>query len=153
MPITIRPATSQDAERFTEILIQSRATFLPFAKSPHTDAAMHLWVREKLLPHAKCYVAQDEQSRLLGILALESNATGNWIEQLYLCPQHVAQGIGTQLLHFALRQLSLPIRLYTFQQNFGARRFYERHGFRAIAWSNGAENEERCADVLYELAA
>lgn len=152
MPITIRPANAQDAARITEILINSRATYLPFAISPHTDAAMHQWVGEQLLPRAECFVAQDEQGTLLGILALQSDATGNWIDQLYLCPEHVGQGIGKQLLQLAIERLSLPIRLYTFQQNFGARRFYERYGFQAIAWSNGAANEERCADVLYELA-
>jgi hypothetical protein len=31
--------------------------------------------------------------------------------------------------------------------------FYERHGFRAIAFSDGSANEERCPDVLYELAS
>jgi putative addiction module component (TIGR02574 family) len=33
-----------------------------------------------------------------------------------------------------------------------ARSFWERHGFKAIAYSDGSTNEERCPDVLYELA-
>ena len=45
-----------------------------------------------------------------------------------------------------------PIRLYTFQANLGARRFYERHGFSAIEFTDGEGNRERCPDVLYELA-
>ena len=45
-----------------------------------------------------------------------------------------------------------PIRLYTFQTNAGARRFYERYGFRAIRFTDGRANEEHCPDVLYELA-
>jgi RimJ/RimL family protein N-acetyltransferase len=45
-----------------------------------------------------------------------------------------------------------PIRLYTFQQNNGARQFYERNGFSPVRCSDGAANEERCPDVLYELA-
>jgi len=40
------------------------------------------------------------------------------------------------------------LELYTFARNEGARRFYERHGFRAIAF--GQENEENEPDVLYE---
>jgi hypothetical protein len=43
-----------------------------------------------------------------------------------------------------------PVRLYTFQENTGARRFYERHGFVAIQFTNGETNEEHCPDVLYE---
>jgi hypothetical protein len=49
--------------------------------------------------------------------------------------------------------LPLPIRLYTFQQNTGARRFYGRHGYVEIAFINGEDNEEACPDVLFEFAA
>ena len=67
-------------------------------------------------------------------------------------PALVNQGIGTSLLAQALRTLALPIRLYTFQANAGARRFYERHGFIPIEFTDGQGNEEHCPDVLYELA-
>jgi GNAT superfamily N-acetyltransferase len=149
--LIIRPATAADAPRVCDIILTSRAAFLPFAVSPHSTEAMHTWVRERLLPAGDCYVAQ-QAGELVGILALQRATPHNWIEQLYLCPHYVGQGIGTQLLAYAMQILPLPIRLYTFQENFGARRFYERHGFSAIAWSNGQENEERCADVLYEKA-
>jgi ribosomal protein S18 acetylase RimI-like enzyme len=43
--------------------------------------------------------------------------------------------------------------LYTFQQNTGAPRFYERFGFKAVQFTDRSENEERCPDVLYELHA
>jgi ribosomal protein S18 acetylase RimI-like enzyme len=42
------------------------------------------------------------------------------------------------------------VRLYTFQENTGARRFYERHGFKAVKLTDGHDNEENCPDVLYE---
>ena len=63
------------------------------------------------------------------------------------------RGIGSRLLGHAHGGLLRSIRLWTFQANAGARRFYERHGYRAIAFTDGRENEERCPDVLYELAA
>ena len=34
--------------------------------------------------------------------------------------------------------------------NTDARRFYERHGFTAVASSDGSDNEEREPDVRYE---
>jgi len=46
--------------------------------------------------------------------------------------------------------LGSPIRLYTFQANGGARRFYERHGFQPVAFSGGRDNEECCPDILFE---
>jgi ribosomal protein S18 acetylase RimI-like enzyme len=50
-----------------------------------------------------------------------------------------------------LARLPRPVRLYTFAANTGARRFYERYGFVAIAYGDGSHNEERTPDVLYEL--
>ena len=42
------------------------------------------------------------------------------------------------------------ITFWVFQQNARARRFYERHGCRAIEFTDGAFNEEKTPDVLYE---
>jgi hypothetical protein len=42
------------------------------------------------------------------------------------------------------------LRLYTFQCNQGARRFYERHGFIAVAFGDGSSNEEGEPDIRYE---
>jgi GNAT superfamily N-acetyltransferase len=75
-----------------------------------------------------------------------------WIEYLYLRPSAVGRGIGSRLLEQAKSVLGSPIRLYTFQANHGARRFYERHGFHVVAFGDGSDNEERCPDVLYEWA-
>ncbi len=68
-------------------------------------------------------------------------------------PSLVGRGIGSGLLAHALKTLGRPICLYTFQENRGARRFYERHGFVAVEFTDGQGNEERCPDVLYELNA
>ena len=43
-------------------------------------------------------------------------------------------------------------RLHTFTRNEGARRFYKRHGFVAVAFGEGSSNEEREPDVRYERA-
>lgn len=75
----------------------------------------------------------------------------SWITQMAVDPSLVGQGIGSLLLAHAMRTLELPIRLYTFQANAGARRFYERHGFTAIEFTDGQANEERCPDVLFEM--
>jgi hypothetical protein len=67
--------------------------------------------------------------------------------------QATLEKVSSRLLAHALASLDLPVRLYTFQANTRARSFYERHGFKAIAFSDGSANEERCPDVLYELAS
>jgi hypothetical protein len=42
------------------------------------------------------------------------------------------------------------LHLWVFQKNIGARRFYERRGFRAIKETDGTGNEEREPDALVE---
>jgi len=42
------------------------------------------------------------------------------------------------------------LQLWVFQLNEGARRFYERHGFRLVKLTDGAGNMERTPDALYE---
>jgi GNAT superfamily N-acetyltransferase len=87
---------------------------------------------------------------LVGMLAISERERVGWIDQLYLRPGATGRGIGSIALEHAVGVLPPPVRLYTFQANSGARRFYERHGFRAISFSDNSNNEERCPDVLYE---
>lgn len=82
--------------------------------------------------------------RLIGVIAFNDDR----IEQLYVDPGFQNAGAGTALLEIAL-ETSRSLRLWTFQRNKRARRFYERHGFVAIEMANGSENEEREPDVLY----
>jgi ribosomal protein S18 acetylase RimI-like enzyme len=105
-----------------------------------------------LIPSGSVIVAQVDGG-VVGVLATAKEDCASWITQLYLAPAHVRLGIGTLLLRHALSSLQPPVRLYTFQENTGARWFYERFGFKAIQFTDGSKNEERCPDVLYELDA
>jgi GNAT superfamily N-acetyltransferase len=129
---------------------------MPYAPSAHSPADLRDWVCTRLIPSGGVTVAA-VAGRVVGVLAVSTEAGRRWIDQLYLDPHSVGQGIGTQLLEFGLEfgiaASALPIRLYTFQANLGARRFYERHGFVAIALTDGQGNEEKCPDVLYERVA
>jgi GNAT superfamily N-acetyltransferase len=148
--LALRPATSIDASAVADVLIQSRAAYLPFAPSAHPSDEVRTWVAERLIPAGAVTVAE-HQGQVVGVLAISRVQEVSWIDQLYLRPGWVGHGIGTQLLEHAHEQLPRPIRLYTFQANVGARRFYERHGYLAIEFTDGQTNEERCPDVLYEL--
>ncbi|WP_374437730.1 N-acetyltransferase family protein [Inhella sp.] len=149
MTITLRPAGAPDAEAVAQVLIESRNALLPFAPMAHPAAEVRTWIATVLIPAGGVHLAICE-GQTVGVLALSHQAGQAWIDQLYVRPGHTGQGIGAQLLQLAHRQLQPPIRLCTFQANTGARRFYERHGYRAIALTDGADNEERCPDVLYE---
>ena len=123
---------------------------MPYAPWAHDHDDMLKWVRTHLIPTGGVTVAEEGEG-LLGVLAT-SQADGTcWIDQLYVIPTGVARGLGTRLMAHAHAQLPRPIRLYTFQANTGARRFYERQGYRVLTQTDGQTNEEKCPDVLYEL--
>ena len=86
--------------------------------------------------------------RLLGFAA----AREDWLDHLYVSPRNQSTGVGSALLEAARRGRS-ELRLWTFQRNALARRFYERRGFKAVRETDGSGNEEREPDVLYEWRA
>jgi len=147
--ITLRRATPSDAAAIGDIYLASRRAFLPYAPIAHSDAEVRCWIADYLILKTDITVATLDGD-IVGMMALKRDDTVGWIDQLYVRPDVVGQGIGTLLLERAKTELGPPIRLYTFQANEGARRFYERYGFVAIAFGDGSKNEERCPDVCYE---
>jgi len=152
MEVTLRPAGPADAEAVAEVYLASRGAFVGFAPLAHSDAEVRRWIAEHLIQSGAATVAV-QNAQVVGLLAVSREDGTGWIDQLYLAPGFVGNGIGVRLLNSAKIALGPPIRLYTFQANAGSRRFYERHGFHAIAVSDGTDNEENCPDVLYEWAS
>ena len=71
---------------------------------------------------------------------------------MYVLPDHQSRGVGGALLDVAMAEAD-ELRLWTFQRNTPARAFYKSRGFVAIQQTDGAGNEEREPDVLYEWRA
>lgn len=149
--VNLRAATPADAAQIAEILILARLAFMPYAPSAHTQNEVQAWAFNQLVPSGVVTVAESN-GEVIGVMALSRELECSWITQMYVHPSRVGRGIGATLLAHAMAKLSPPVRLHTFQANTKARRFYERHGFVAIAFSDGSSNEERCPDVLYEHA-
>lgn len=146
--VVLRAAVAADAGAVASLYLRARKELLPFAPLAHADDDVRGWIATRLIPAGRTTVATVD-GEVVGFVSVERREVG-WIDQLYLLPERVGQGIGRDLLAHARAVLLPPIRLYTFQANDRARRFYERHGFRAVALSDGANNEEHCPDVLYE---
>ena len=148
MKTVLRNATSEDAPAIANIYLRSRKELVAFAPLIHTDESIHQWIRHKLLLEEQVIVAE-EKGIVIGMMSLtKSNGIG-WISQLYIHPDAVGHGIGALMLTQAKLILGPPIHLYTFQENVGAMRFYERHGFQAIDFDDGSGNEEKCPAILY----
>jgi ribosomal protein S18 acetylase RimI-like enzyme len=147
--LQLRSATLSDAHIITEVYIASRKAFIPFAPLAHSDESIYQWISTILIPANQVTVAVINDA-IIGMMATSQKEGIGWIDQLYISPCSVGHGAGSQLLTFAKSKLGSPIRLHTFQENFDARRFYERHGFKILEFSDGAANEEKCPDILYE---
>lgn len=156
---TLRRATADDARELTAVYLASRRHALPGLKEAHTEAEVLAWVTHQLLsqsvvpslpalrhePTTVVWVALDAAGELVGFSARKDD----WLEQLYVRPQTLRQGVGTQLLSLAKAESPEVLSLYTFQRNSGARAFYERHGFELVLTRDGTSNEEQEPDVLY----
>jgi ribosomal protein S18 acetylase RimI-like enzyme len=149
MQTVLRAARPEDHIAVAHVLIESRAAFLTFVAPTHKTDEIRVWVSTQLIPKTVVTLAvvDDEVVAVLATSVVDGTA---WIEQLYVLPGYDGRGIGSQLLKHAESYLRHPIRLHTFQQNSRARTFYENRGFKAVAFSDGQSNEERCPDVLYE---
>ena len=149
MNLKLRDAQVADAARVAEIYLGSRKRYIPYAPLAHTDVEVLLWIQDRLIPAGGVTVAVVDNA-IVGFLAISKSDLFGWLDHLYLDPSVVGSGLGSALVELAKAQAGPPIRLYTFQQNEGARRFYRRHGFREIECTDGSSNEERTPDVLME---
>lgn len=142
--IDLRRATVEDAPAVADVFLESfHATYaFPLA---HPDDEVRGWVRDRLIPDHEVWVATERH----GVVALLALAPG-WVEQLYVAPDRLGQGIGGRLIAIAQERQPDLLQLWTFQINERARRFYERHGFVEVELTDGSGNQERQPDVRYE---
>ena len=144
-----RPADlAAEADATATMYLAARQAMLPSLRDPHSEAETRDWMRDTVFTRYSVRLA-DVGPELVGFCARD----GAWLMQLYVKPGWTGRGIGTKLLHEILAdaKFSTPVlRLYTFARNDGARRFYERHGFTAVAFGDGSANQEGEPDVRYE---
>ncbi|MFH9132597.1 GNAT family N-acetyltransferase [Streptomyces sp. NPDC017524] len=150
--VRLRPATPDDAEAVTRVFLASRAAAMPYLPRVHSDEDTLAWITHVVLPTSTAvWVAEEtvESGELLGFAVL---AGGDELDHLYLRPDALRRGIGSRLLAEVRGAVEGALTLYVFQRNAAARAFYERHGFTAVAFDDGARNEENEPDVLYRWA-
>ena len=141
----IRRALPAEAGSLAALWLRSRAASAPsIPPSIHTDEEVHHWFEEVVLPSREVWVA-DRQGEAIALMVLDKE----WIDQLYVDPASTGKGIGGALLEWAMKVRPTGLKLWTFQSNLDAQRFYESHGFVATVSTTG-ENEEQAPDVCYE---
>src|SRR5262249_39405469 len=131
-----------DAGAIARVMRAALVSFewMPMVHTPEEDLA---FIGGTVLSRQQVTVAE-AAGRVVGFIAVDDA----WVEQLYLDPAWAGRGIGSRLLMKATASLPV-VKLHCFQANEGARRFYERHGFRPESFGDGSKNEEGLPDVLY----
>ena len=142
--MAIRKAVREESDSLARLWLRSRRASATIPVTIHTDEEVHQWFEQVVLPSCEVWVAC-EDDEAIGLMVLDQD----WIDQLYVDPTETGSGIGGSLLDHAKTLRPNGLKLWTFQSNFDARRFYEAHGFVATDTTQG-DNEEQAPDVRYE---
>jgi GNAT superfamily N-acetyltransferase len=143
--IALRRGTADDSEGIADVYLASFHATYEFSLA-HTDGEVRAWIRASVVGGAETWVATDQDGGpVVGMMML---APGD-LDQLYVAPDRIGQGIGRRLLERAKERSPAGLRLYTFQVNARARRFYERNGFVTEELGDGTGNEEGQPDIRY----
>ncbi len=143
--LLLRRACSSDAEDVADMFLAARAENLPHVHPAHTDAETRAYFDGVMAnPRYLSWVAEQD-GRPIGFLVLRDG----WVDHLYVRPGYYRRGIGSRLLERAKRTSPAGLRLFCFQCNAGARKFYERRGLVMVHSSDGSDNEEGEPDLEF----
>ena len=143
----IRRAREDEIEALTHLFIRARNEMDYLPRVPE-EAAVPIAAR--IREHEEVWVAE-EDGRLLGFLGIEASRNlggAPVLEKIYVEPAEQNRGVGSALLEKAKELRPDELYLWVFQKN-PARKLYERHGFRLVKLTAGADNMEREPDALY----
>lgn len=117
---------------------------MPYLQEVHTEEETYAFFA-RVVADRETYVAE-AAGEVVGFAALGDE----WLEHLYVEPAWQGRGIGDLLLTKAKEARPDGFRLYVFQRNEEARRFYEARGLELVGLGDGSENEEGEPDALCE---
>ena len=143
MRFKLRRATACDANAIASVYSAS-FRLLNFLPMLHTIEDCRWFIANVILKECEVTVADDETG-IVAFMALR----GEEVRLLYTRRDRIGMGAGTQLINAAKVSGVDALELWCFVANERARRFYEARGFRAIRFTDGADNEEHIPDIRY----
>ena len=141
MNVKFIKAIDEDAAEISQILEDWAASNreIPLVHNVEERADYGRW----LLEHTRVTMIHNS-SGVVGFLALEKHI----IQALYIKKDFQGFGFGQAAIKFAQKQFK-ELRLWVFQSNIGAQKFYQRLGFQIVEKSDGEDNDYRLPDVFY----
>ncbi|WBO66994.1 GNAT family N-acetyltransferase [Streptomyces camelliae] len=143
--VVLRRAGAADAGAAADVWLRSFRAALPTVVRPRSDDDVRNHFRDVVVPLRETWVAEAADAGIVGVMVLREGE----LSQLYLDPDWRGRGIGDRFVALAKERAPGGLTLWTFQVNKPAHRFYERHGFTAVEFTDGSGNEEREPDVRY----
>ncbi len=141
MNVKFIKAIDEDAAEISQILEDWAASNreIPLVHNVEERADYGRW----LLEHTRVTMIHNS-SGVVGFLALEKHI----IQALYIKKDFQGFGFGQAAIKFAQKQFE-ELRLWVFQSNIGAQKFYQRLGFQIVEKSDGEDNDYRLPDIFY----
>ncbi len=128
MAVTIRPAAPPEADLLTALILRSKA-YWGYDAEFMQRAAPELVLTARELRRMDTLVAQDPGGAVVGVAAVDHEAVPPLLELLFVTPEAIGAGIGTALLHAALRRAAARgLRELTIVSDPNAAPFYCAHG-------------------------
>jgi GNAT superfamily N-acetyltransferase len=152
----IRPARPDEAE--TLLAIQRDACLVAFAhifppeEYPFPDQdVLANWRAALAERETEVYVAEDE-----GVPVGSVSLGNGFVSTLYVVPSHQGTGVGSALHDLALERLRAQgndvAKLWTLEENWNARRYYENRGWTLTEETRVVPFPPQPLDVQYEKA-
>jgi GNAT superfamily N-acetyltransferase len=127
-------ARLDESDMVADLWLRSRKASVPANPPPvHDDADVRNHFSTVVLPRQEVWVIDHTGPGIIALLVLSDGS----VEHLHVDPEWTGQGLGSLLVGLAKDRCAGSLDLWTFQSNTGARRFYERHGFSAVAMTDG----------------
>jgi ribosomal protein S18 acetylase RimI-like enzyme len=125
----IRPYKSDDFEVVTSLWRRAREQAFPDfqRRKGHTYEEDQNYFRDVILVNNDVWIAE-MGGEPVAFMAI----AGDFIDQLYVDPEHHRLGLGRALLEHARSISPEHLRLYTLQINTNGRAFYEKNGFHIV---------------------
>jgi putative acetyltransferase len=143
VPVRTRLVRTTDTDAVADVYVSALAgmTYLP---DRYTESENRAFVADVLLPNNEVWVAETAGD-VAGFVGFGDGS----VRHLWVGSRAQGQGIGTVLLRLAMDRNPTGLRLSVFQRNDGARRLYERHGFRLAELRDGSHNGDDEPEALY----